>query len=317
MNEIISLVILVGILVSIASLSYVFVSNTLTGKVSEVFEFLYIEANKKIVVRNIGQNNINEINVYMDGEKKIATLTPFYEKLSYFGFNEGNGTITKDVIKDKTANLINNPKWVKTNFGYGLEFSGNSYVELTNFNLNFSNYQKLVFSARVYTNKDQTQNDWNYFIHIKDEYEMPIVEFGTWGNEIVFKVFSSYTGYDLGYIPIEKDKWIFVAGIVEGNNVKLYINGNLVASRNDFPGFTSSPINRFYIGGWQTRIFDGIIDEIGIFTNFEEGDSPAYANGILPPGKIGEIYINGIINGRIKICTRNYCQPILYSELYE
>lgn len=317
MNEIISLVILVGIIVSIASLSYVFVSNTLTGKVSEVFEFLYIEGSKKIVVRNVGLANINEINVYIDGEKKTTTLTPFYEKLFYFGFNEGSGAITKDVVGNKTANLINNPKWVKTNFGYGLEFSSNNYVELINFNLNFSNYPKLIFSARVYTSKDQTQNDWNYFMHIRDEYNMPIVEFGTWGNEIVFKVFSGYSGYDLGYIPIEKNKWNFVVGMVDGNNVKLYVNGNLLASRSNFQGFTSSPINHLYIGGWQTRIFDGIIDEVGIFTNFEEGDLPAYTNGILPPGKIGDIYINGTIGGKIKICTRSYCQPILYSELYE
>ncbi|MCS7123183.1 MAG: LamG domain-containing protein [Candidatus Aenigmarchaeota archaeon] len=318
MNEIISIVLLVVMTISLVSIAFIFANNIIAGRVVDIIEIVYFdEENRKILVRNIGTSNINELNVFVDGKKEKVAIVPAFDKLLYLSFNEGEGSEVKDSGRNKIGVLINNPVWTKTPFSYGLKFADNVYdssVIINDFNINFSNFPKLQFVARVYTTIDQTANDWNYFIYVKDEYNMPVIEFGTWGDIIVFKPFSGYTGYHVGNIPIEKNKWNYIVGIIDGSSIKLYVNGNLVASRNDFNGFKASSINKLYIGGCQNRVFDGVIDEIGIFTNFGEEEISFYTNGIIPPAKLSEIEFlsSGIVGRNIRVCSRSNCQVISY-----
>lgn len=308
MNEIISIVVIIIIVLAISSMSYIFITASFS-RVQRIIQVDFLDKNE-IFIRAIGNGGENNLRIILNGYNiRNYSLAPNLPYLfAHYSFNEGSGNIIHDFSGNKKDGIMyNSPQFVNGFHEYGLMFAdlNDQRVQVDDFNFNFS-LNRITIFLRIFTNNDQTNNDWNFFVHIRDKFNMPIIEFGTWGNNIEFKVFNNNDGYRVGPIPLEKNKWITLAGVVNGNEVKLYINGNLVDSLTGFPGFTLSDENKLFIGGWQQRVFSGIIDEVMIFSAALDNDTIKKISSFL----ISSDYQYSIkflndISGKVIICSKN------------
>ena len=87
-----------------------------------------------------------------------------------------------------------------------------------------------------------------------------------------------------GYAPVPLDQWSHIAGVYDGTNVLVYVNGEQVGAPVYTPGTITPSDNHLQIGHDsvnQSRYFDGLIDDARVY------------NRALSPEEIHELYREG------------------------
>lgn len=198
------------------------------------------------------------------------------EVLALWLFDEGSGNVVKDSSGNGIDGENNGAKYVAGKFGTGLKFDGDAFVDLGLPDL-FQNEIEQAFTAEVWVKADKAPPaDHSTIILIQT------------GGPIAMGFTSSTGGGFYGYAGgaskiTDPDKfpvgeWVHVAQTYDGENQKLYRNGEEIASQPIVDAVTHTE-DPWTIGAWSTHdqfFLEGVtLDEMRVL------------NEALPPEQLG------------------------------
>jgi hypothetical protein len=206
--------------------------------------------------------------------------------VSWYNFEENEGTIAYDRWDDNNGSFSGNPQWTTSKGGngtskYALDFDGNDKVAISDAdNLDISN--NITMSAWV--NPDSLTTDHATIATKVDSYFFQVHSNGTvavytYYNDSGSRGSSSYT-YSNTSIP--SDSWSHIAFVEENGTRKIYIDGVLDKTAEKEPSIWTSTEPLEIGGQGSQRFFDGQIDEVSIYGQ------------ALNSSQIQEIYDNGL-----------------------
>jgi hypothetical protein len=210
--------------------------------------------------------------------------------VGYWGFEEGEGGDAKDlsgsgndgVIKGKT-------EWQQGKTGTALAFfkDGKGYVEIVD-NETIDISEQITMSAWIKPSKIYIGGVWqerNCIVAKVRAYYFDISETGNLASYL-------YGVQPQQWLVGETDMrdflntWVHVAAVYDGKEHKLYINGDLDASIKKSGAITVNNDNLAI--GWvdNNRYFDGLIDEVRIWSRGLTGEELAGLISVRPKGKL-------------------------------
>jgi len=187
--------------------------------------------------------------------------------VGYWSFNEGSGTIAYDYSgNNNNGTLTNGPTWTQGKVGQALSFDGvNDYVNiLYNPNLNVVNNKfTIAMWLNMNTPADRGRQILGKFSYLGSGYYVFMysgenrISFGFHGGGSVWISKSN----DITY-----NQWQYIAVTLDGNIMKVYLNGTLNSMRNDVGTVGTDTID-LTIGGYVPAYVVGnkFIDEVRIY----------------------------------------------------
>src|SRR5262249_24755314 len=107
-------------------------------------------------------------------------------------------------------------------------------------------------------------------------------------NTVKFNVWQSSTANQaaIGTTVVQPNTWTHIAGVCDGTNIYVYVNGVLDGSKAS-SGSAAGTGNRLYVGTYVggAQIYHGLIDEVRITaatvytTNFTPSNNPGIVTG--------------------------------------
>ncbi|MBN2281939.1 MAG: choice-of-anchor D domain-containing protein [Candidatus Marinimicrobia bacterium] len=212
-------------------------------------------------------------------ENMYKDVTGSSNLVAYYKMSDGSGTSVMDnSINGNTGTMVNGPVWTASGALGGsrqaLDFDGtddyvdcgnNASVQITGSALSveswiyLDNFEPNYWDGTIIDKWDATEN--GYGIRCGGN---GILSFNIGNGADWYEILSSSNALAL-------NTWTHVAGVYDGTNQNLYINGELVNSTNIGPITitNAAAINlRFGIGDlYPTRILDGKIDEVRIWND--------------------------------------------------
>ena len=206
---------------------------------------------------------VDEVNA--DGSTTPGNLWSFSTGglLAWWKLDEGAGETIADASgNDHSGVLVGDPTWTDGVTGAALEFDGDGdYVDLGNAG-DFDIVHQITLCAWVKVNAFDT--DWQAIIAKGDT---------AWrlsrdqGNNLHFGCTGLWPEWVRGSVDVNDGQWHHVAGVYDGGELRLYIDGKLdVSARTQ----GSINVNTFsvYIGGNAEepgRDWNGLIDDVRIY----------------------------------------------------
>ncbi|MHC4707069.1 MAG: LamG domain-containing protein, partial [Planctomycetota bacterium] len=241
-----------------------------------------------------------------DGDGNVATDSSSY---NHHGTVETNGV---------------NVEWVAgrpNDVNYALEFSGGRVLVPDSQELRPLHQ---VSAAAWIKYAKQTQSSARVLVKGKNDKEAYAIEVGA-DNDLVFLVrdgndpnLAEYPDYDADSDKnvVERDEWVHVAGTYDGNSIKAYVNGEVVAESNDANSnvipFLSQDTNDLAIGNKAAATddpFKGIIDDVRVYdrglTAAEIGYLASDGTGIFVEKSIANL-IDGEAPGERAVNLRDF-----------
>ncbi len=217
---------------------------------------------------------IDEAAVYSDALTK-EEITSLYENtpapssgdealVSWWKFNENSGSTVND-SKSNNNGTVHGAQWTSGVEGYALSFDGtNDYVIVPNAD-NFNVTKKITIMAWAKTEENKTakiaeKGGWDGHAILQDHWN-------GWGCQIRTADNKSHSiKWDNG-IPVFGE-WYHIAMTYNGNKLKLYVNGQLVKSKN-VSGDLNVNNRDFAIGSnnGSQKFFHGSIDDVRFFND--------------------------------------------------
>jgi Concanavalin A-like lectin/glucanases superfamily/Immunoglobulin domain/Bacterial Ig domain len=117
-------------------------------------------------------------------------------------------------------------------------------------------------------------------------------------NGAIFSVYVNGTWVPTGYAPFPLDQWVHVAGVYDGTNVSIYLNGVRVGAPVSAPGTITPASNDLNIGhdpAVPSRYFNGLIDEASVYNT---ALSAAQIKAIYNAGSAGKCLLPPVITGQ-------------------
>jgi len=227
--------------------------------------------------------------------------------IGYYQLNTGTGTIAIDASAyEHNGTLRNNPEWVEGYEGNALEFNGsNSYVDLgTN---EFFDLQEEITVAAWIKQYDAANGQHNPWI-TKGDHTFGLKHYVN--NSYQFFIYDGQW-YTVNALSSDSDnnEWHHFIGAYDGAELKLYIDGELKASRSHAGSIgiqTDYHVNFARNSEHTDRLFKGVIDEIKIF-NIALTENEAKQ---LYREKLSDIYKNDIVlHAKEFLLHQNYPNP--------
>jgi regulation of enolase protein 1 (concanavalin A-like superfamily) len=207
--------------------------------------------------------------------------------VGWWKLDEGSGTIAYDsssYFNDGT--LRNGPQWVAGRIGGALDLDGtNDYVDCGNSEV-FDITEQITLSVWVKPEAAGNNAHQHYLGKGNNAY---CIKHNSWNNlEVVIYI----GGWKVATFPLDDSYnglWYHFAGTYDGSQIKLYINGALIATT-DQTGAINTNTNNAQIGtrdGGQW-FYNGVIDDARIYNRALSDDeikklgSPAQASNISP-----------------------------------
>jgi hypothetical protein len=205
----------------------------------------------------------------------IAALTvplcPADEALvGYWGFEEGKGEDVADLSGSKNDGVIKGQaEWDQGKIGGGLAFArdGKAYVEIANSD-SLGITDEITISAWIKPSEIYVGDVWqerNCIVAKVRAYYMDISSNGTLASYLYGVQPEEWLEGETDLTRF-LDTWVHVATVYDGKEHKLYVNGSLDASVAKSGAITVNADNLTI--GWvdNNRYFDGIIDEVRIWS---------------------------------------------------
>jgi len=215
--------------------------------------------------------------------------------VGWWKLDDGTGSIVTDYAGYDNNGVIEtidvNAWWVAGYDGNALEFDGGR-VRVTDTEM-LRSMQQVSVCAWIYYSEGQ--NAARVVVKGADNKECYEIEIGD-DDQLIFMVRDG-NDYDAGddsyerYAaesnevenPLDRHEWIHVAGTYDGNSVKCYINGELMATNNDanisaIP-FLSPDTNDLTIGNMSDddrAPFEGTIDDVRVYKYALSAEEVAY-----------------------------------------
>lgn len=192
-------------------------------------------------------------------------------------FDENQGTESKDFSKYGFKATIEGPKWGVGKFGKALEFDGvDDVVKVADApQLRLLNGGTVMAWAYILSGGHAS---WPRLIHKCNTtagtgpgYE---VLFDRANGDAVRVCLGSACVDSFVEMKLEREKWYHIAMTFDGTKIKVYVNANLVAERNQPGALIDSPDIPIIIGNSfnAQRAFQGTIDEVRIWSRALKAD---------------------------------------------
>lgn len=198
------------------------------------------------------------------------TPAPATGLVAAYNFNEGIGKTVKDLSGNNNNGTISSPSWTTSGkYGKALTFgslarrvvvSDSNTLDLTN---------EMTLEAWVYPTSGLASNAWRTVILKEQTEDLVYALYANGvGNKPYGYIYSS--GKEIGAsisgtLPL--NTWTHLSSTFDGKVLKLYKNGNLIAS-NNYTGLILTSTKPFNIGGnavWTNEVFNGKIDEVRVY----------------------------------------------------
>jgi uncharacterized protein (DUF362 family) len=243
------------------------------GNTTDASDLLYVEEN--VVGTDVTYN-------WTDPVMQVETGTQ-----GLWHFSEGSGTATYDKTTNDNDGTISGATWTADGrFGYGLDFDGqNDYVEVPD-DPSLNSAGPITIEAWIKPSGDPV------------EYSEIVDKEGSWGYSFILndnRLLHLWVGDGadwtnaVGTTVLQDDSWYYVAGVSDGDSIRVYVNGvqDGTATAQGPPGSTAGVPLRIGRGnGALLRWFNGIIDEV------------RFSNRALTPSEIAANYAGGLSEGR-------------------
>lgn len=211
-------------------------------------------------------------------------------------FDDGQGNAAKDLSGNGFHGKVSGAKWVKGKHGMALEFDGeDDFVEVDD-------------APELLLLEGGTLMAWAFIKGEKGHASWPRILIksntngGTHGYDFLFDRAGGYSvrfcvgGECNSYFPLDLEKWYHVVATFDGENIRIYVDGDMVGEQAQIgPSIDTSGLV-IHIGNSPSdpRQFHGILDEIRIFPDalskdeviwhMEQGASEVFA--VAPYGKL-------------------------------
>ncbi len=218
-------------------------------------------------------SNVNSINVDVDlsDESQIYSFINFDNSLvGFWKMNESSGNIIdySGLGNDGVNNGASGGASGK--FGGALSFDGvDDYINFTNGVSQISGSTTVTISAWIKTNDKTHKKDVVLLRDLGDDlghrFYLQTMETG------VFSAQTTGGGSNvLGTTQIILEEWYHVVAVLNGQNLKIYVNGNLDGETASLIPITNITADRLTIGAGEgydeSRVFNGTLDEVLIFS---------------------------------------------------
>ncbi|WP_223285596.1 S-layer homology domain-containing protein [Paenibacillus sp. PL91] len=211
-----------------------------------------------------GNVNLDYIILHSTSSNRV-TVKPA-ELEAYWRFNEGSGTTAGDSSgKGNTVTLVNNPTWTNSGkFGGALAFNGGSRAEINP-------------SATLNQTGDETVSFWfktsqpsnGYYSVIRQDSRFTALQLSGGGKaQVAYWPNGSSSNKSLVFPWTYSDNnWHhYVASYGQAIGLKIYVDGNLVASDATNLGPLPNTTNKIILGAapWG-EAYNGLLDDVRVF----------------------------------------------------
>jgi hypothetical protein len=210
--------------------------------------------------------------------------------VGYWAFEEGNADTVEDLSGSGNAGAIKGQtEWTVGKTGKGLEFfkAGQGYVEIVN-SETLAASDQITISAWIKPSEIYVGDVWQerncvaakvraYYMDISEQGKLASYLYGVQPQQWLIGE-KDMTGF--------LNTWVHVATVYDGKEHKLYVNGELDVSESKSGAITVNDENLAI--GWvdNNRYFDGVIDEVKIWTRGLTEEELAEALPVRPKGKL-------------------------------
>ena len=203
--------------------------------------------------------------------------------VGWWKFDEGSGTTAHDSSGNgNDGTLQGNPQWVAGKIGGALEFDGNGdYVDCGDslaFNINTN------ITVACWIKVRQLDKSWQAIVAQGDDSWR--VHRSSSSNNIAWGTNGLSPKDITGSVNVNDGQWHHVAGVYDGAQKHLYVDGNLDASSNSTGKINNSSYNVNIGENAQAtgRYWDGLIDDVRVYNRAltQEEIQPVMIG--IPPG---------------------------------
>jgi hypothetical protein len=176
--------------------------------------------------------------------------------LAAYSFDEGAGTLLGDASGNNRTGTITGATWTAGKFGQALNFDGNDFVDLSDFDL----AGPFTLMGWIQTRSlhaggcaSMLMKAFDYGVEICQSALHASVGNGGWSRTVTHQLTSA-----------DLNTWKHVAITYDGTTLRVYINGTLVGQGT---GAHNSNNNPLLFGRWTpaAEFWNGLIDEVRIF----------------------------------------------------
>lgn len=250
-----------------------------------------------------------------------TTLTPGL--VAAYAFNEGTGTAVSDASGNNNNTLTNGPAWTSGRFGNALEFDG-AGARVTvphSASLNLTTAMTLeawVYPATAAPNVSRVvisknDNDGYFLLSASSSNNLPATG-GTFagGGQITFAPATLAVG-----------KWTHLATTFDGATVRLFVNGNEVASQVQITPLLPTTGTLRIGGDPPARFFAGRIDEVRIYNRalseaeIQADMNTAISSDVTPPAPPAALTAAGATAMQINLAWNASADPDVSSYRIE
>lgn len=186
--------------------------------------------------------------------------------VSYWSFNEGGGTETRDGWSNNNGTINGGGAWVVGMIGNALSFDGvNDYMNVSSPSDLYPN----IFTVEAWVKLGDT--DINPLIGWSNtSYPSLNIHFSA-NRALIYLGSSNYRYFNHSPVDIDDGKWHHVVFVVTGNNQndilnsKMYADGIQQIAGNTTNSGLPAVKNLFYLGRRAGNYFNGFIDEVKIY----------------------------------------------------
>ena len=195
--------------------------------------------------------------------------------VGYWPLDEGAGNVSEDKSgKGNNGAIQGNANWVNGKFGKALEFdgsSGSTFIVPDSDSLKITG--TLTIEAWFYpkakpqkggiiTKYKGAGNNRGYMVDIYDSNLRFILSVDG----------TSATNITVSTTDWEPEKWNHVAGVFDGSDMHLYVNGALIGSKPKTTGVNPTPSPLELGNSWEEKVFTGIIDEVRVWNSAKSAE---------------------------------------------
>jgi len=190
------------------------------------------------------------------------TATPAPGLVAAYGFDEESGTVVSDASGNGNNGTISGATWTTSGkYGNALTFNGTSAFVTINNAPSLQLTGGMTLEAWVYPSS--VSSVWQDVIYKgNDNYYLE----GTSTNSSLPAMRCTFGSPLYGTVPLTVNTWAHLAATYDGATMRLYVNGEQVASRAQ-TGAIATSTNPLQIGGdiFYGQYFAGLIDEVRIY----------------------------------------------------
>jgi len=224
--------------------------------------------------------------------------------VAYWKLDEGTGGTAYDSIGSNDGTLINDPNWTTGQVDDALDFDGvDDYIQVSSSSGLEIDSNKITIAAWVkpdtFTSPIsqtvarkmlQTGDSGGYLLRLRrNAQDKPYLDMG------LKLVGADYVSINDSDIEMRFNQWAHVAGVYDGDYMRLYLNGEEILALSQSGNIISSS-TPFVIGRLAydsgSEYFHGSIDEVAIWDRALDADEVAqlYENGLEGHGYVSPLF---------------------------